>query len=405
MAQSRKSARRQGVRAAPVLLAMSIGLAGCADVPDALNPAEWYKSTADFFSGDDDQGQTARSSGENLGGIRADRGKPAPGADKPYPNLADVPKGLGGDSRGRRYAADAGPGQGAAVAAIGPRGAAQPQAAAPPPAPVMPKPAAAKTPPPPPAMRKAPVTAAPAPPKPAPQMAAAPPPRLKLKLKPPPAPVPPGTVRDTFRAKLAQRLPSKDEAALPVVDTLAPLTPGPLPTIIVSSRGVEIKEAQIAVAAAGSVKETAQRRTKSKFQFPDAAQTMPRSRVISASQPLASGTKVATILFGNNSSRLTRRDRQILRDVTALQREKGGTVRVVGHASSRTRSMDRVKHKMVNFQISLSRANAVVRELKRLGVQPAQISVAAVSDSLPKYYEVMPSGEAGNRRTEIFIDY
>jgi len=31
--------------------------------------------------------------------------------------------------------------------------------------------------------------------------------------------------------------------------------------------------------------------------------------------------------------------------------------------------------------------------------------VGAVADNEPVYYEVMPSGEAGNRRAEIYIDY
>jgi hypothetical protein len=31
--------------------------------------------------------------------------------------------------------------------------------------------------------------------------------------------------------------------------------------------------------------------------------------------------------------------------------------------------------------------------------------VGAVSDADPRYYEFMPTGEAGNRRAEIFIDF
>jgi len=45
----------------------------------------------------------------------------------------------------------------------------------------------------------------------------------------------------------------------------------------------------------------------------------------------------------------------------------------------------------------------VAGELMRLGVAKDKIVVAAVSDAEPMYYEIMPSGEAGNRRTEIYL--
>ena len=113
--------------------------------------------------------------------------------------------------------------------------------------------------------------------------------------------------------------------------------------------------------------------------------------------------KVATIMFANGSARLTARDVGILRQVELLLEQRGGTLRVVGYASGRTRNMDPISHKMVNFQISVKRANAVARELVRLGVRGGKIQVNARSDGSPLYYEFMPSGEAGNRRAEIYI--
>ena len=86
-----------------------------------------------------------------------------------------------------------------------------------------------------------------------------------------------------------------------------------------------------------------------------------------------------------------------------LQRKNGGQVRVVGHASSRTRNLSPLLHKMTNFEVSASRADRVAGELMRLGVNKKDILIAAVSDADPAYYETMPSGEAGNRRTEIYI--
>jgi flagellar motor protein MotB len=112
---------------------------------------------------------------------------------------------------------------------------------------------------------------------------------------------------------------------------------------------------------------------------------------------------VATIQFSNGSSRLNARDRRILRDVSALQHQGGAKVTVIGHASQRTRDMDTDRHSRVNQKISQDRADAVSRELIRLGVAADSIQVSAVSDSRPLYYEYMPTGEAGNRRTEVYL--
>ncbi len=113
--------------------------------------------------------------------------------------------------------------------------------------------------------------------------------------------------------------------------------------------------------------------------------------------------KVATILFDNGSSKLKARDKRILDAVMRLQRKKGGRIQIVGHASSRTRNLSPVKHKMANFKVSVDRADRIAGELMRLGVKEKDIHIAAVSDSEPVYYEIMPSGEAGNRRTEVYL--
>ena len=77
-------------KAAP-LIAVLLGtsaLNACSKVPDAVNPAEWYRGTADFFAGEDKA--KGRKDGGRESGLVADRGKAPPGADKPFPNLASV---------------------------------------------------------------------------------------------------------------------------------------------------------------------------------------------------------------------------------------------------------------------------------------------------------------------------
>ena len=99
------------------------------------------------------------------------------------------------------------------------------------------------------------------------------------------------------------------------------------------------------------------------------------------------------------------RDRGILRNVVKLHAKNGGKIRVVGHASSRTRNLPVARHILVNFRISMDRANSVAKSLMQLGVSPAAILIEAKSDNEPVFLEAMPQGEAENRRAEIFLEF
>ena len=129
------------------------------------------------------------------------------------------------------------------------------------------------------------------------------------------------------------------------------------------------------------------------------------SQVADVSRPPASqGQLAAIIFFGHGSIDLDSGDRRVLRDLVTLQSQQGGVLRVVGHASSRTRNTTPEKHQVANFEMSLERAKAVSAELLRLGVEPDLVSTEAKADAEPVYHEFMPSGEAGNRRVEIFLE-
>ncbi len=113
---------------------------------------------------------------------------------------------------------------------------------------------------------------------------------------------------------------------------------------------------------------------------------------------------VAVIYFGHSSSRLDGKDRTVLRDVVALRRQRGGTIRVVGHASAHTGVTDQITHDLANFEMSLKRANSVAAELIALGAARDQVRAEARSDKQPIYHEFMSTGQAGNRRVEIFLE-
>ncbi len=109
------------------------------------------------------------------------------------------------------------------------------------------------------------------------------------------------------------------------------------------------------------------------------------------------------VRFRHGSTHLSGKEKQLLGRIASTAKSQGGTIYVVGHASQRTGDMNYAKHKMVNFGVSLDRANRVAGELRRRGVAAAQIVVQAKGDSEPLYFEYMPDGEAKNRRVEIFI--
>ncbi len=137
--------------------------------------------------------------------------------------------------------------------------------------------------------------------------------------------------------------------------------------------------------------------------MPDTAEAMGGA----ASGPSFGGAPglAAIVKFANGSDRIGRRHRDALKKVVAAHRTRGGFIRVVGHASSRTRDLPLAEHMLVNFSISVDRAEAVARELIRLGAPPGSVLTEARGDSDPVYYEVMPAGEQENRRAEVFLEF
>ena len=366
-------------------------LGGCSSVPDAINPVEWYKSTEEFFTGDDKEGQAARKTDSKDSKLKADRGKPAPGADKPFPNLARVPSGLRADTEGRKYAKSISR-QGAAKNIL----TQEPAARKPAPAQV------ASTPPPPkaaPATKVNPVA-------PAAKQKSLPPVRLRppsQMVAPTPSRIAPSAPRLTPPPMRTQQLAARPA---PQMAPAPSLTYDPFKTVVVSSRGMEM------AAHAQSTRQPVMRQqvlpSRSLAQLTQQATPSYPSGAVMARQPaLGQGmVKVATILFPNGSSRLSVLDRKILGDVAQIQRESGGRpLVVVGHASSRTRDMKPTRHRSVNLKLSQDRAKIVAGALRRLGVPGQFVQSQAVGATQPVYYEVMPSGEAGNRRADIYINY
>lgn len=396
--------RSCGQAKAPLtVITLVLFLAGCAGVPDAANPVEWYKSAKNVLTGED--AEKTGDSGKPANKLVADRDKPAPGAGDSIPSLSTVPPrprvsarvdrdnisgGLVADrENARRYSSEVIRRQGEVD------GPSRRPAVAPPPAPVQsvteppkvkaePKPQVAT-----------PIKKAEAPklaePKPTPAPDPLPAPRVAAATSTP-APAPKAKAPPALPAiKIPDETPNAPKLAVvkPYVPPVGVADPG---TVIISGSG---------------------QRTVGVSSGQRPPPFLSRSVTASSGRPLPSlnrsGTRgsyqVATIQFPNGSAKIGAREHKILRQVAAQHKRLGGTIRVVGHASSRTRSADMAKHKMINLRISAARADSIAKELVKLGTKAGDINIGAVSDSEPRFHEYMPSGEAGNRRAEIFIDF
>ncbi len=394
-----------------VLFLVLAAVGGCSSVPDAVNPAEWYKSAKNVFSGDDSAAQPAQDANGDTSGLVAERGKPAPGADKPYPNLSSVPEGLAADNRKRKYASDAVRFQGKAEQSLSDEKKTVVASSAPPPptipsTPVTSAPLAKPELPAPAVSQVAPMVNAPA----SPTLAQSPKraPRISVSNMSSHseglsefAPATSGSVEETFQARISQSRPARVEPAgsdlvVAQAPSSASLPAGPqeFETVVISSDGLTNERL------------SPDRPDTTVSEVAAAPPPAPVATRLSASgkEPLKGSIKVATIQFSNGSATIDDPSRRVLVDVSRLLRNGGGKIRVLGYASSRTRSMDPIRHKMVNYRISVDRADRVAQELIRLGVPAEDVMVDARSDSAPIYYEFMPSGEAGNRRAEIFIE-
>jgi outer membrane protein OmpA-like peptidoglycan-associated protein len=379
--------------AATVLLAT---VQGCTSVPDAANPVEWYKGARDWVSGDDANAKAKKAAAD---------APEIPGKDRPFPKVSSVPEAPARSTAGERQKSaqsliadrdrarysdevirrqtasatsartpSAAPRTKAVVDAPPPRSNTEPKVSR---TTVSPAPAARPSPP-------AIPRAAPAPPA-APRAVPAPPPppALRAEAVPPPPlatrPMPP-------QPSLAQRPPPPPQPPpAPRVSTAAPAAGTPRTSLPPSRIVFGPPPSDIAIVQNGST-------------GPVGAAPVP------GPLSLDPASQVAIVTFDQGSAKLTSRARRIIREVAEMQRQRGGRLHIVGHSSSWTRDMNLVRHNMINFGLSLDRANVVARELLQLGITGHDLTIGALSDSRPLFFEVMPSGEAGNRRVELYLD-
>ena len=196
-------------------------------------------------------------------------------------------------------------------------------------------------------------------------------------------------------------------SSLPVTTTAPPVAPVPVAPVPVAPPPVAaappLPQSPMPAYAYGAAATPAYSAAVSTPSYGAAPQSVGAQSV--GAQSFGGGQLVGLIYFGHGSTALNSSDREVIRQVATMQQQTGGRpLRIVGHASARTSVTDPVKHRMTNLNVSMSRANRVAAELVRLGVREDSVMVVGKADSEPVYHEFMPTGEAGNRRVEIFIE-
>ena len=116
--------------------------------------------------------------------------------------------------------------------------------------------------------------------------------------------------------------------------------------------------------------------------------------------------RVATINFRSGSSSVDGNGLKKIKKIVKIAKDRNAKIKIVGHASERTKDMPIEEHKIVNFIISDKRAHSVAKILiEKYGFPRTKLITEAVSDSKPLFKEIMPAGTKANQRTEIFLIY
>jgi outer membrane protein OmpA-like peptidoglycan-associated protein len=118
------------------------------------------------------------------------------------------------------------------------------------------------------------------------------------------------------------------------------------------------------------------------------------------SPPFDGSIQVAVIQFAQASTALDETDQAVLARVAEIQRDNGGTVRIVAHAAA-----DATAGQRDSFDVSRRRALAIALQLRRLGVPVDRMVAEAASDNEPIYQTSTARGLAANRRADVFIDF
>jgi len=354
-------------------------LAACSHVPDAVNPVEWYRDVAGL-SKNDSQELNQRNQ-KNL----------EAGADRPYPNLADVPdvpsnatSGIDRDKLKESLVADR---ENAKYSNEQLQAGRQLASAAPPPPPALsPAPAVAPTP-------IAPATEQ------QPQPALASPP-TQASQQPTDAARQAAPMESTLIAPQVRSVPQGETPAVPpppasVVRSAPPARPPETP---LQPPATPPAAPQVAATPPPAPPATARQTTAppaAAIQSPAPRDSQPTLAMRTpAGAANAISVSVGDITFAPGSHDLSAAHRGTLSEIAGLYKQAGGKIRVVGHAEPQG-GADPVKQRIAVLNLSLDRANAVAAALTQMGVPASDITVEAAAQR----------GGQEIPRAEVFMEY
>ncbi len=223
------------------------------------------------------------------------------------------------------------------------------------------------------------------------------------------APAPTSSISDSMAA---ETVVVEDAVADEVVVAAAPTVAVVNEPMATSSPSQEVVEREVAVpdGDAGNVQQTFD--TLFSESGAEAVSSGPGAATVTASfsdapSPTitANGfeTLAAIIRFNFGSTALDNRDREIIGQLAAIYRERGGKVRLVGYASHDPGNKDASDETLVNFKISVDRATAVADELVRQGVPSRDIVIDAQGDQAFVHLAEGQIDEAQQRRVEVYF--
>jgi outer membrane protein OmpA-like peptidoglycan-associated protein len=107
------------------------------------------------------------------------------------------------------------------------------------------------------------------------------------------------------------------------------------------------------------------------------------------------------VKFGEGTFEMVAGQSAVLNDVVRLYHEKGGRIRIIGHSVSGRLDVNAKANREANASLARGRAEAVARELIRLGIPGRSIYAGATAADLAVNGPVDLADEEAN----IFIDY
>lgn len=148
--------------------------------------------------------------------------------------------------------------------------------------------------------------------------------------------------------------------------------------------------------------ETDKRRRKLYQQYGDLERALPEPVERPASPPVDS-LKVAVIQFPRAEARLDEGAKAILTQVAAYAQQARANVMLFGYSSMNIELASGGSAREAAQGIAAARLRAVGVALAEQGVPIDRIQLVARGNVDPVYLETEPSGEAGNRRVEIWF--